>query len=69
MNISPRFLNRTLTEKDPWHPRTIRIFRNGDRFFSGYDYTFKPGRDVLNMEGLCDKVSDRIGEGLTHLCA
>ena len=48
-------------DKDPWHPRTIRVFRNGDRFFPGYDYTFKPGRDVLNMEGLCDKISDRIG--------
>ncbi|RXG52434.1 Echinoderm microtubule-associated protein-like [Armadillidium vulgare] len=39
----------------------IRIFRNNDRFFPGIEYTFRIGRDVLNMEGLCDKISDRIG--------
>ncbi|KAF2351084.1 Doublecortin domain, partial [Trinorchestia longiramus] len=52
---------RNLADRDPWHPRTIRVFRNGDRYYPGYDYTFKPGRDVLNLEGLCDKISDRIG--------
>lgn len=49
---------------DPWRARKIRIFRNGDRFFPGIEYTFRIGRDVLNMESLCDKISNRIGKDI-----
>ncbi|XP_068236038.1 echinoderm microtubule-associated protein-like CG42247 [Palaemon carinicauda] len=46
---------------DPWRARKVRFYRNGDRYYHGYEFVFKPGRDVVNMEALCDKISDRIG--------
>ncbi|XP_042868750.1 echinoderm microtubule-associated protein-like CG42247 [Penaeus japonicus] len=53
--------NRSHLPSDPWRARKVRFYRNGDRYFPGFDYIFKPGRDVVNMEALCDKISDRIG--------
>ncbi|XP_063873109.1 echinoderm microtubule-associated protein-like CG42247 isoform X2 [Scylla paramamosain] len=47
--------------QDRWRALKVRFFRNGDRYYPGYEYVFKPGRDVVNMEALCDKISDRIG--------
>ncbi|XP_071537716.1 LOW QUALITY PROTEIN: echinoderm microtubule-associated protein-like CG42247 [Panulirus ornatus] len=48
-------------QHDRWRARKVRFFRNGDRYYPGYEFVFKPGRDVVNMEALCDKISDRIG--------
>ncbi|XP_076041136.1 doublecortin-domain-containing echinoderm-microtubule-associated protein isoform X3 [Oratosquilla oratoria] len=53
--------DRSLLNTDPWRARKVRIYRNGDRYFPGVEFTFKPGRDVVNMEALCDKITDRIG--------
>nr|XP_045610658.1 echinoderm microtubule-associated protein-like CG42247 [Procambarus clarkii] len=46
---------------DRYRARKVRFYRNGDRYYPGYEFVFKPGRDVVNMEALCDKISDRIG--------
>lgn len=43
-----------------WKARRVLFFRNGDPFFPGIEYRFKPGRDVTTIEALLDKISPRM---------
>lgn len=43
-----------------WKARRVLLFRNGDPFFPGVEYRFKPGRDVTTIEALLDKISPRM---------
>lgn len=43
-----------------WKARRVLLYRNGDPFFPGIEYRFKPGRDVTTIEALLDKVSPRM---------
>lgn len=43
-----------------WKARRVLFYRNGDPFFPGVEYRFKPGRDVATMEALLDKISPRL---------
>lgn len=43
-----------------WKARCITFYRNGDPFFNGLEFRFKPGRDISNLERLLDKISTRI---------
>lgn len=61
LSLPPRSRPKPLAQ-DRWRARKVRFFRNGDRYYPGYEFVFKPGRDVVNMEALCDKISDRIGK-------
>lgn len=43
-----------------WKARRVLFYRNGDPFFPGIEYRFKPGRDVTTIEALLDKISPRM---------
>lgn len=43
-----------------WKARCITFYRNGDPFFNGLEFRFKPGRDISNLERLLDKISTRM---------
>lgn len=43
-----------------WKARRVLFHRNGDPFFPGIEYRFKPGRDVTTIEALLDKISPRM---------
>lgn len=43
-----------------WKARRMIFYRNGDPFFPGVEYRFKPGRDVTSLESLLDKVSPKM---------
>ncbi|CAB3367316.1 Hypothetical predicted protein [Cloeon dipterum] len=43
-----------------WRARKVIFYKNGDPYFPGVEFRFKPTRDILSMESLLDKVSLRI---------
>lgn len=43
-----------------WKARRVMFFRNGDPFFSGMEYVFKPGRDIISLDSLLDKLTKRM---------
>ncbi|KAL1462299.1 hypothetical protein WDU94_014143, partial [Cyamophila willieti] len=43
-----------------WRARKVTFFKNGDPYFPGVEYRFKPGRDIPNLEALQDKLSVRM---------
>lgn len=36
------------------------FYKNGDTYYPGIEFRFKPGRDIINMESLLDKLSLRM---------
>lgn len=43
-----------------WKARKLIFYKNGDPFFPGLEFRFKPGRDVSSLEGILDKLSVRL---------
>ncbi|XP_026681571.1 echinoderm microtubule-associated protein-like CG42247, partial [Diaphorina citri] len=43
-----------------WRARKVTFFKNGDPYFPGVEYRFKPGRDIPSLEALQDKLSVRM---------
>lgn len=43
-----------------WKARRMVFYRNGDPFFPGIEYRFKPGRDISTLETLLDKISPKM---------
>lgn len=43
-----------------WKARRMLFYRNGDPFFAGVEYRFKPGRDISTLEALLDKISPKM---------
>ena len=43
-----------------WRARRVIFYKNGDPFFPGFELRFKPGRDIVSLEALLDKLSLRL---------
>ncbi|XP_066155707.1 echinoderm microtubule-associated protein-like CG42247 isoform X1 [Euwallacea fornicatus] len=43
-----------------WRARKVIFYKNGDMYYPGIEFRFKPGRDIVNMESLLDKLSLRM---------
>lgn len=43
-----------------WKARKLIFYKNGDPFFPGLEFRFKPGRDVSSLEAILDKLSLRL---------
>lgn len=43
-----------------WRARRVVFYKNGDPFFPGIEFRFKPGRDIGTLESLLDKLSLRM---------
>lgn len=43
-----------------WRARRVIFYKNGDPFFPGIEFRFKPGRDIGTLESLLDKLSLRM---------
>lgn len=57
-----RSKSRMASAKDSsfWRARRVIFYKNGDPYFPGVEFRFKPGRDISTMEALLDKVSLRV---------
>ncbi|XP_065211551.1 echinoderm microtubule-associated protein-like CG42247 isoform X2 [Planococcus citri] len=43
-----------------WKARKVTFFKNGDPYFPGVVFRFRPGRDVVSLESLLDKLSSKM---------
>lgn len=43
-----------------WKARRMTFYRNGDPFFPGVEFIFKPGRDIVSLDALLDKLTKRM---------
>jgi len=43
-----------------WKARKITFYRNGDPFYPGFEFIFKPGRDIATMDVLLDKLTKKM---------
>lgn len=43
-----------------WKARRVLFYRNGDPYFPGFEYRFKPTRDITTLEALLEKITPKM---------
>ena len=56
----PHITSKFKQEQNMYRATKISLYKNGDPWFNGIDLRFVPGKDFNNLDGLFQKVSNKM---------